>query len=78
MLEKQGDAVENALSTAVRSLEERALLINKLAENARARGHEGAAALFEDRAAALDRDVQMLRQLISRGRALEPIGHDGI
>jgi hypothetical protein len=53
-------------------------LINKLAGNARARGHEGVTALFEDRAAALDRDVRMVRELISRGRALEPIRHDGI
>jgi two-component system chemotaxis response regulator CheB len=78
MLEKQGDAVENALWTAVRSLEERSLLISKLAENARARGHDGVAALFHDRAVTLDREAQVVRDLLSRGRALEPIGHDSI
>ena len=78
MLEKQGDAVENALWTAVRNLEERSLLISKLAENARARGHDTVAALFHDRAVTLDREAQIVRDLISSGRALEPIGHNGI
>jgi len=76
MLEAQGEAVEKALWTAVRSLEERSILIGKLAENARARGHDGVAALFDDRSMALSRDVEMLRDLIGRGRALEPVGHD--
>jgi hypothetical protein len=65
------------LWTAVRSLEERSLLIGKLADNARIRGHDGVAALFQDRAAMLDREAQVVRDLISRGRALEPIGHGG-
>jgi two-component system chemotaxis response regulator CheB len=77
MLEAQGEAVEKALWTAVRSLEERAILIGKLAENARGRGHDGVAALFNDRSLALGRDVEMLRDLIGRGRALEPVGQDG-
>jgi two-component system chemotaxis response regulator CheB len=77
MLEAQGEAVEKALWTAVRSLEERSILIGKLAENARARGHDGVAALFDDRSMALNRDVEMLRDLIGRGRALEPVGHNG-
>ncbi len=77
MLEAHGEAVEKALWSAVRSLEERAILIGKLAENARARGHDGVAALFDDRSMALNRDVEMLRDLIGRGRALEPVGHDG-
>jgi two-component system chemotaxis response regulator CheB len=77
MLEAQGEAVEKALWTAVRSLEERAILIGKLAENARGRGHDGVAGLFNDRSLALGRDVEMLRDLIGRGRALEPVGQDG-
>ena len=74
MLEAQGEAVEKALWTAVRSLEERSILIGKLAENARAHGHDGIAALFDDRSMAFSHDVQMLRALIGRGRALEPVG----
>src|SRR5204863_115895 len=77
MLEAQGEAVEKALWTAVRSLEERSILIDKLAENARAHGHDGIAAVFDDRSMAFSHDVQMLRALIGRGRALEPVGHDG-
>ena len=77
MLEAQGETVEKALWTAVRSLEERSLLLDKLAESARARGHDGVAALFDDRSVALTRDVRMLRELIARGRALEPAGHEG-
>ncbi len=77
MLEAQGEAVEKALWTAVRSLEERSILIGKLAENARAHGHDGIAALFDDRSMAFSHDVQMLRALIGRGRALEPVGDDG-
>ena len=73
MLEAQGDAVEKALWTAVRSLEERSVLMHKLAEGARARGRDPVAALFEDRERALLRDVQMLRAQIARGRALEPV-----
>jgi two-component system chemotaxis response regulator CheB len=78
MLEAQGEAVEKALWIAVRSLEERSMLLDKLAENARQRGHDGIAALFEDRSIALSRDVRFLRDLIARGRALEPVGHEGI
>jgi two-component system chemotaxis response regulator CheB len=78
MLEAQGEGVEKALWIAVRSLEERSMLLDKLAENARVRGHDGVAALFGDRSLALARDVRLLRDLIARGRALEPVGHQGI
>jgi two-component system chemotaxis response regulator CheB len=73
MLEAQGDSVEKALWTAVRSLEERAVLMRKLADSARGRGRDPIAAVFEDRSRALLRDVQMLRAQIARGRALEPV-----
>jgi two-component system, chemotaxis family, protein-glutamate methylesterase/glutaminase len=73
MLEAQGDSVEKALWTAVRSLEERSVLMRKLADSARARGRDPIATLFEDRERALLRDVQMLRAQIARGRALEPV-----
>jgi two-component system chemotaxis response regulator CheB len=76
MLEAQGDAIERALWTAVRHLEERALLMRKLANVARERDHEGVAAMFEDRAVALQRECEALREQIEGGRALEPIGHE--
>ncbi len=73
MLEAQGEAIERALWTAVRQLEERALLVRKLAAEARQRRHEGVAAMFEDREIALTREVGILRELIASGRALEPL-----
>jgi two-component system chemotaxis response regulator CheB len=73
MLEAQGDAIERALWTAVRQLEERALLIRKLAAAARERGHEAIATTFDDRSLALANEVGVLRELIGAGRALEPI-----
>jgi two-component system chemotaxis response regulator CheB len=73
MLEAQGDAIERALWTAVRQLEERAVLIRKMAAAARAREHDAIATIFEDRSVALSREVTVLRELIEAGRALEPI-----
>jgi two-component system chemotaxis response regulator CheB len=73
MLEAQGDAIERALWTAVRQLEERSVLVRKLAAAARERGHAGVAAMFEDRGVALVREVAVLRELIAGGRALEPM-----
>lgn len=73
MLEAQGEAIERALWTAVRQLEERALLVRKLASAARARRHDGVAAMFEDRETALIRELGVLRELIGSGRALEPL-----
>ena len=73
MLEAQGDAVEKTLWTAVRMLEERSVLLHKLAANAGGRGHESVAGLFLDRSAAIDQDVRMLRDLMARGRALDPV-----
>jgi two-component system chemotaxis response regulator CheB len=73
MLEAQGDSIERALWTAVRQLEERALLMRKLATAAHARGHDGVATTFEDRSVALGREANVLRELIGAGRALEPI-----
>jgi two-component system chemotaxis response regulator CheB len=73
MLEAQGDSIERALWTAVRQLEERALLIRKLAAAARQRGHDAIATTFDDRAVALANEVAVLRDLIGAGRVLEPI-----
>ena len=73
MLEAQGDSIERALWTAVRQLEERALLMRKLATAARERGHDAVATTFEDRSVALVHEANLLRELIGAGRALEPI-----
>jgi two-component system chemotaxis response regulator CheB len=73
MQEAQGEAIERALWTAVRQLEERALLMRKLADAASKRGHDQVAITFDDRSTALATEVAVLRDLIGAGRALEPI-----
>jgi len=56
----------------------RALDPHRQAGRERARhGHDGIAALFDDRSMAFSHDVQMLRALIGRGRALRPVGDEG-
>ena len=56
MLEAQGDALEAALWTAVRSLEERSLLLNKLAEHAIARAGGDGCTVSRPFPGALDHD----------------------
>jgi two-component system chemotaxis response regulator CheB len=78
MVSAQSDSVERALWAALRSLEERAALIQKLAENARRRGHAGVAALFDARSRQMDADIKAIHDVITNGQVLEPVGHDGI
>jgi len=70
--------VERALWAALRALEERGALIDKLAGSARRRGHETIAKLFEARLRAIDHDVRTLHDLILSGGTLEPVGQDAI
>jgi two-component system chemotaxis response regulator CheB len=78
MVSAQSDSVERALWAALRSLEERAALIQKLAGNARRRGHAGVAALFDARSRQMDADIKAIHDVITNGQVLEPVGHDGI
>ena len=72
MIKAHGDAVERALWTAVRSLEERAALVRRLAVDARDCGLERMAAQFETRASDIDRDATLVHDLLAIARALEP------
>ena len=72
MMKAQGDAVERALWTAVRALEERAALVRRLAVDARDRGLERLAAQFDTRARDIDRDASLVHDLLGTARALEP------
>ena len=78
MVKAQGDSVERAMWTALRALEERVALLNKLASHMRDRGHLGVAAMFEARSRETDHDVRTLHDLIMSGRTLEPLGQEGI
>jgi two-component system chemotaxis response regulator CheB len=78
MVSAQTDSVERAMWAALRALEERAALIQKLAGNARRRGHEGVAALFEARSRQMEADIRAIHDVILNGQALEPVGHEGI
>jgi two-component system chemotaxis response regulator CheB len=76
LMNAQTDSVERALWTALRALEERVALINKIAEFARRRGHDMVAALFEGKAQQVDADVKTIHDVIVNGGTLEPIGQD--
>jgi two-component system chemotaxis response regulator CheB len=78
MVSAQSDSVERALWAALRSLEERAALIQKLAENARRRGHTAVAGLFDARSRQMEGDIKAIHDVITNGQVLEPVGHDGI
>jgi two-component system chemotaxis response regulator CheB len=75
--EAQSQSVERALWTALRALEERVALTRRLAAQARTRGHETLAAIFEERSRAVDDDVRAIHNLIVESETLEPVGQDG-
>lgn len=78
MVKAQGESSERALWAALRALEERVGLMNRIAERARMRGHEATAAMFEQRSRRIDEDVRAVHDLIVSGQVLEPVGqHDG-
>jgi two-component system chemotaxis response regulator CheB len=61
MLAEQGRALENAMWTAVRALEERAALLRRMSRRARENGHVRTARRFEDHAADLDQRADTVR-----------------
>jgi two-component system, chemotaxis family, protein-glutamate methylesterase/glutaminase len=74
----QTESVERALWSALRALEERSALMRKLAAQARRRGNETVAVMFDDRSEHVESDVRSIHDLIVNGRTLEPVGQEGI
>ena len=72
----QSHSVERALWSALKALEERTALMRKLAAQARKRGHETVALIFEDRARIVDNDVRAIHSLIVSSETLEPVGQE--
>src|SRR5207247_1163630 len=54
MIKAQGESVERGLWAALRALEERAALVEKLAKRARRRGHSAVASMFDERTKQVD------------------------
>jgi two-component system chemotaxis response regulator CheB len=68
MMAAQTDSVDRALWAALRALEERAALTRRLADRARKRKHTGVANAFQERAAATEEHVSVVKDiLMSRG-----------
>jgi two-component system, chemotaxis family, protein-glutamate methylesterase/glutaminase len=74
----QSQSVERALWSALKALEERVALTRRLAAEARARGHEAIATMFEERSQTVDNDVRAIHELITSSETLEPVGQEGI
>ena len=74
----QSQSVERALWSALKALEERVALTRRLAAEARTRGHEVIAAMFEERSQTVDNDVRAIHELITSSETLEPVGQEGI
>ena len=63
---------------ALRALEERAALMDKLASFARHRGGAALATMFEERSRDVNDDVRAVHELIASGRTLETIQEDDV
>lgn len=71
LMEQQGDAVEAAMWTAVRMLQERAGLLQRLAERMRGAGQERSAQRFETQVTLIEQRAALVREAILE-RAHEP------
>jgi two-component system chemotaxis response regulator CheB len=70
----QEASVERAMWTALRAVEERVALLEKLAQQAERRGQNGVAAVFRERAHAVGQDAATIHNLILASRAVDPVG----
>jgi hypothetical protein len=61
------EALEGALWTALNTLEEGAQMSRRLAEESHGRGHEHAAARFEERARKTREQADLIRQALNSG-----------
>lgn len=80
MMAAQTDAVDRALWTALRALEERAALTRKLASRARDREHVWVAGAFEERARAAEEQAALVKQVLvdrSTAHVSPDSGEDG-
>lgn len=75
MLSAQTDSVDRALWIALRSLEERAALMHRMADRARSRDHTWVAKAFEERALAADEHAAVVRDLLTNRMSLHEV-HD--
>jgi two-component system chemotaxis response regulator CheB len=66
LVPEQGEAMERALWSALRMMEERALMLGTMAEEERVAGRMVAANRFEERAAEMGEHVFHLRELVQR------------
>jgi two-component system chemotaxis response regulator CheB len=66
LVSEQAQTVESALWSAMRLLEERAMLMRRLAEYSQRRSRFKAAAAFEERAVRAEAEGEMLRSLLER------------
>jgi two-component system chemotaxis response regulator CheB len=62
----QGEGVEQALSAALRALEERAALSRRMADGARERGHVHTAARFDEAAVDAEHSARVVNELLLR------------
>jgi two-component system chemotaxis response regulator CheB len=65
----QADAWERALYSAYRAQQERAILVGRMADEARARGAATAAEQLDERAQSYEEGADMLRGLLARGNS---------
>jgi len=72
----QSQSVERALWSALKALEERVALMRKLAAQARRRGHEAVATMFDARSRAVDNDVRAIHTLIVSSGTLETVSQE--
>ena len=76
--EEQAAAVESALWTALRALEERAALLARLADGARSAGRHNSAALHAAHAAEIREQAAHVRELLPRAVASVLTSDDGV
>jgi two-component system chemotaxis response regulator CheB len=79
LADAQAAGVEAALWAAVRALEDRELLLARMADQAEARGQPRSARSFRQRAAAAAEHAQQVRAALARAAAttLRTMEHDG-
>jgi len=66
LADAQGEDVEAALWTAIRTLEDRRVLLQRMADKSQARGQERSARAFRARAEATSKHAQVVRDALSR------------